>query len=91
MLPDAAAVVQDWPSSKDTRTVSPVPRGPVRVPLTDCEGVLVIRSLLESPVSDEKTTVAPVTVGAAVSMTMLALAPSEPAAPGVASVRTTAA
>ena len=48
--------------------------------------VLVMKSVLEVPVSAEKVALATVLVGAAESMTRSLLAPSEPAVPGVASV-----
>ena len=49
-----------------------------------------MKSLAEAPLSLEKAAVATVLVGAAVSMTISLLAPSEPAAPGAASVTSAA-
>ena len=78
-------MAQVKPLSSETCTDSPLARLAVSVPLMVCAVVLVIRSVLELPVSAEKATEAAVVVGATVSITMFLLAPSEPALPGAAS------
>ena len=60
------AAVQVLPLSKDTDTVSPVARLPLKVPLMVCAAVLVMKSVL-LPVSALKAAVAMVVVGATVS------------------------
>ena len=87
LLPAAVAVSQLTPLSSDTLTTSPTPSAPSSVPwISVWPACLVTRSVAELPVSSESVSVAPVMVGAVVSITRLRLAPSEPAVPGVSSI-----
>ena len=57
------AVTQVDPLSKETCTISPATVPVLRVPLMVCASVLVIKSVLLSPVSDKNSCVAMMVVG----------------------------
>ena len=64
---EVVAVVQLVPLFKETKTVSPFARLPLKVPLMSCAAVAVMKSLLLVPVSALNATVDTVVVGAVVS------------------------
>ena len=68
---EVVAVVQLLPLSKDTETVSPLTRLPLKDPLMSCKLVLVMKSLALLPVSALNTAVAMVVAGPVVSMVQL--------------------
>ena len=65
------AVLQVLPLSVETSTISPVAMLALVVPEMVCAAVLVMKSVLEVPVSALKALVAMVVVGAVVSMVAL--------------------
>ena len=83
----AMAVDHVLPLSSETSTNSPLTRLAEVVPEMVWDAVLVLKSVLEVPVSAEKATDAIVVVGGMPSTTKAAFAASEPIDPGLARVR----
>ena len=70
---EVVAVVQLLPLSKDTDTISPLPKLALKVPLMVCAAVLVMKSLVLLPVSALNTAVATVVAAPVVSIVQLLL------------------